>query len=289
MKRFAVPAVSCLLGLALGGCDPATLGGGQLMRPAPLVDYSINLPFADPVTGDITYTPPDDDGVSGAFAESGQLAPGGFSPRAVPVLSWKHINPDITSAMQRDFTQDALLQRSDVLCERYLDSMYFRVTLRRTVFGQIGQVASAIGAFSGAGQGANIAALVANIAGGTNNLMDAEILQSQMITLITKQIKTNRDQILGQIMTTRVTERAPTSTTRYPLSLALRDAMNYHQQCSFLAGITGLSIVADKPNPASNAQSQAAITSAAGATAAAIVGAAGTDAAGPIVVVKPAR
>lgn len=281
MKRLATLGVPCVLSLALGGCDPATLGGGQLMRPAPLVDYSINLPFADPVTGNITYRPPIEGTPSEAFAETGQGAPGGFSPRAVPVLSWQHIDPNTTSAMQRDFTQDALLQRSDVLCERYLDSMYFRVTLRRTIFGQIGQVASAVGAFSGAGQGANIAALVANIAGGTNNLMDAEILQSQMITLITKQIKTNRDQILGQIMTARVTRDEPTSTTKYPLSLALRDAMNYHQQCSFLAGITGLSIVADKPNPSSNAQSQAAITSAAGATAAAIVGAAGTDAPGP--------
>ena len=274
MKRFATLAVPCLFSVALGGCDPATLGGGQLMRPAPLVDYSLNLPFADAETGAITYPPSSGE----TFAETGQNAQGGFSPRAVPVLTWDNIDPNKTNATQRDFTQDALLQRSDVLCERYLDSMYFRVTLRRTILGQIGQVASAIGAFSGAGQGANIASLVANIAGGTNNLMDAEILQSQMITLITKQIKTNRDQILGQIMVARVTNEAPTSIQKYPISLALRDAMNYHQQCSFLAGVTGLSIVADKPNPSSNAQSQAAATSAANVEAAAIVSAAGTDA-----------
>jgi len=247
-------------GLPLAACDPATLPGGPYMRPVALVDYSITASYADPATG--TVTP-----IAQPVA--------GLSTKHVPVLDLSEI-VQASTPVQRDFIQDALLQRSDVLCQSYLDGLYFRVAARRAVLSEIAQIASAIGAFSTAGQGPSIAALIANIAGGTNNVMDSEILQSQLITLITKQIESNRTQVLGMIMAARQdANRLPVPLANYPLSLALRDAMSYHQQCSFVQAISGLAAAAGKPNPTTTTQSRAADTAAANAQANAISGAAG--------------
>lgn len=248
-----------MLGLPLAACDPATLPGGPYMRPVALVDYSISAAYADPVTGAVPAVQP----VSG------------LSTTHVPVLDLGEVI-DIDTPAKRDFIQDALLQRSDVLCQSYMDGLYYRVAARRAVLSQIAQVASAIGAFSTAAQGPSIAALVANIAGGTNNVLDSEVMQSQLITLITKQIETNRAQVLGMIMTARQdANRVPVPLSKYALSLALRDAMTYHQQCSFVQAITGLAAVAGRPNPTTTTQSGAAASAAANAEADALTSAAG--------------
>lgn len=101
---------------------------------------------------------------------------------------------------------------------------------------------------------------VGTISSGTNANFDSEILQSQLITLIITQIKRNREQILGLIMEAR--------NKPYSLSLAIRDAERYHQQCSFIAAMTGLTEQAQKASPSSQPQSNAVSANVANATAA---------------------
>lgn len=215
----------------------------QSMRPAPLVEYPV-----------MNY--------QAVNIDTGQVGPltSAFSSTEVPILSREVIEVASKSPTYRDWAQDALLQRSDVLCAQYLDGLYNMVTRRKLALTEITTIANAIGTLSTTTSVTRAMNFVGTISSGTNANFDSEILQSQLITLIITQIKRNREQILGLIMEAR--------NKPYSLSLAIRDAERYHQQCSFIAAMTGLTEQAQKASPSSQPQSNAVSANVANATAA---------------------
>lgn len=216
----------------------------QTMRPIPLVEY-----------------PPHGQAIS---TETGAVIPAssGFSATEVPIISQDLLIRAYKEDPYRDMLQDALLQRSDILCGTYTDNLYNMVTLRKFALSEITTIANAVGTFATSVDVTRAMTLVGTISSGTSAQMDSDLMQSQLITLVITQIKRNREQILGQIMSRR--EQAD---KKYPLSLAVRDAERYHQQCSFIAAMTGLTEAAQKPSPSSQAQSNAAEANAATAKA----------------------
>lgn len=223
----------------------ATIGGAllcngcallnQTMRPVALAEYPIRGQAIDPTTGAVVD------------------AASGFSTTQVPIIPEEYLKQAYSNPIHRDWLQDALLQRSDILCGQYVDTLYNTVTLRKFALNEITSVANAVGTFATSVDVARAMTLVGTITSGTSAQMDSELLQSQMISLIITQIKRNREQILGQIMVNRENKAM-----QYPLSLAVRDAERYHQQCSFIAAMTGLTEAAQKASPSSQAQSNAA-------------------------------
>jgi hypothetical protein len=248
MERILARATALALCVATAGCDWTTTTARDSMRPAQLVDFAVPVAYVDPATGTVS------DDASVRAARTGDAFQTAFSHRAIPVMTMTDVSIAESSPARRDFVQDALLQRSDVLCEHFVDGMYIRVTERKFLLGETALIASAVGAFSG-GAAAEALSLVSTIAQGTDKLADTTILQNQLVTLIAAKIRSNRQQIVEEIMKRRVKNGLPTSLAAYPVSLALRDAQAYHQQCSFMSGLTNLTEQANKPNASATAPS----------------------------------
>lgn len=244
-----------IFGLALTMAGAALCGGcsmlNQSMRPTPLVEYAFHVDAISTDTGQVVQN------VSG------------FSSNAVPIIPNDLLRSAAANPTYRDWLQDGLLQRSDILCGQYIDQLYNMVAWRKLALDEVTLIANAVGAFSTTASVTRAMTLVGAISSGSNAQFDADMLQSQMITLIITQIKRNREQILGQIM-----EQREKQGTKYYVSLAVRDAERYHQQCSFIAAMTGLTEAAQKPSPSSQAQSNAAQANAASAEATKITSAA---------------
>lgn len=248
MEHILARVGTLALCLTIGGCEWLSTSSRNSMRPAQLVDYAVAVSYVDPVTNTVV----DESTVqAGRRGDAFQTA---FSDRAVPVMSTAAIQYARERPENRDFVQDALLQRSDVLCEQFVDGMFIRVTERKFLLGEVAMVASTVGAFTG-GSAAQALNLVSALAQDTNTLADATVLQNQLVTLIAAKIRANRDKIMGEIMAKRMKNGAPASLAAYPASLALRDAQAYHQQCSFMSGLTNLAEQANKPNASANAPS----------------------------------
>lgn len=236
------------------------------MRPIPLAEY----PIAD---------------ARGINVDTGQIVSlaSAFSSTEVPIISENLLKSAMKNSEYRDWLQDALLQRSDVLCGRYVDYLYNMVTLRKFGLSELTTIANAVGTLSTTQSVTRAMTFIGTVSSGTSGNFDSEILQSQLITLIVTQIKRNREQILGLIMDAR--KNAPG--VPYSVSLAVRDAERYHQQCSFIAAMSGLTEAAQKPSPSSQPQSNAAAANAANAEAANAQAAAATGAAPPPARRKP--
>ncbi|MFG1181919.1 hypothetical protein [Xanthobacter versatilis] len=228
--QFIGRVVVIMSALLCGGCSY----WNKSMRPIPLAEY----PATD---------------VYGVNVDTGQVGrmTSAFSSTEVPILSEKILEYALTSSAHRDWVQDALLQRSDALCGQYIDYLYAQVTARKFGLSEITTIANAVGTLSTTQGVTKAMTFIATISNSTSANFDSEVLQSQLITLVITQMKRNREQILGLIMS----KREQSTVTSYPVSLAIRDADRYHQQCSFLAGMSGLTEAAQKPSPSSQPQS----------------------------------
>ncbi|MFG1379584.1 hypothetical protein, partial [Xanthobacter autotrophicus] len=221
-------------------CNALMPGMRAPMRPVQLVDYNLSLTYVDVQTNQIVQSAP----AAAATSPALGAPPSAFSNRYVPVIDPEILRYASESSQNRDFVQDALMQRSDVLCEAFIDDLYMRVTHRKLFLGEVAMVASAVGAFTG-GEAAQALNLVSAIAQGTDTLADSALMQNQLVTLIANQIQANRTRIREQIVSKRTD-----GLTKYPVALALRDAQAYHQSCSFMSGITSLSVTSNKPDTA---------------------------------------
>lgn len=235
-----------VMGFALTGCESLPPAMRAPMRPTPLVDYNLRLSYVDQQNGRTVTA------ISAAAAgETVAPQPSAFSGRYVPLIDWDILDFAQRSTTNRDFVQDALMQRSDVLCEAFIDDLYVRVSHRKLFLGEIAMVASTVGAFAG-GQAAQALNLVSALAQGTDTLSDSTLMQNQLVTLIANQIQANRTRIRDQI----IVNRKNTTLAAYPVALALRDAQSYHQACSFMSGVTSLAVTSNKPDTqAANAAS----------------------------------
>ena len=248
--RFGRRGTTFLLfvtGFALTGCESLPSGMRAPMRPTTLVDYNLRLSYVDQQNGRTVTALP----AASAAGETVAPQPSAFSGRYVPLIDWDILDFAQRSTANRDFVQDALMQRSDVLCEAFIDDLYVRVSHRKLFLGEIAMVASTVGAFAG-GQAAQALNLVSALAQGTDTLSDSTLMQNQLVSLIANQIQANRTRIRDQI----IANRKNATLADYSVALALRDAQSYHQACSFISGVTSLAVTSNKPDAqAANAAS----------------------------------
>lgn len=237
IQRRKASILLFMLASGLTGCSSLPPGLRAPMRPTQLVDYNLSLSYVDLQTNRVVAATQASEAAAPLSAP-----PSAFSSTYVPIIDGSILNYASQSSGNRDFVQDALMQRSDVLCEGFIDDLFVRVSHRKLFLGEIAMVASAVGAFTG-GEAAQALNLVSALAQGTDTLADSTLMQNQLVTLIANQIQANRTRIRDQIIAKR---KAPLS--EYSVALALRDAQSYHQACSFMSGVTSLAVTSNKPD-----------------------------------------
>jgi len=209
------------IALSLSGCLGLEQTFRPYLRPPALVAYS----FAPPA--DVAYQPLM---VGDDFLSTG--------PNSAPTIYVNQISyySDAENKEYRNLLQNALIDRSDRLCELYLDDMYIRNSARKFTLNEIAQVSTLVSTFAGNPIKDSLT-LAANIANATNATMDSDLLKDQLIQLIANQIKSNRNAIFVQIRTNQFEDGTISSLERYPFSTALSDVHRYHTACAFLTGL----------------------------------------------------
>lgn len=144
--------------------------------------------------------------------------------------------------MKRNRLQDVLIDRSNTACGRFLDELYSRVTVRKSILATTALLASAAGAIVTGENAQRILAGTSASAIGFDAIMDSTVLQNQMVTLLVSQIQTARKGIRLEIAAKR--EKEP---SEYSIDEAILDVGRYHEACSFIYAVTELTKTANKP------------------------------------------
>ena len=135
----------------------------------------------------------------------------------------------------RNRLQDILFERSDVSCGCFLDDLYARVAARKTILKTTSLLSSTAAAIVTGEDAQKILAGLGGVAVGTDAIIDSEIMQNQMSTLIINQINTSRSQIKKEI-----DKKRSNDTNIYSVDAAIYDVGRYHKSCSFTSAITEL-------------------------------------------------
>lgn len=233
-----------LMGIT-SGCNSLIEPISKDMRPSPLATYNVaSLKYA---------------GTDGSKLSSSSTS--FFSENSVPVFDYTILlastpngaGSDQTALSERrNLIQDLLIQRSDKLCAKYLDAMYIRITARDFALTEFSKVSNLISTFVGgaAGQSWGLATSIANA---TNDAYNEKVLRNQVSQLISNKIRSNRKAILERIRANQFMGGTLSSINKYPISTALSDAYSYHNACSYLTGLEGLTSASTQADPTSAA------------------------------------
>lgn len=153
-----------------------------------------------------------------------------------------------TDAGTRNRLQDILIEHSDTSCTEFKDDMYARVAARKVGLQTTALLTAGAAAIVGGDTAQQILAGVGAAAVGFDAIVDAEVLQNQLITAVATQIDTTRTTIRTEIETKRrTTAGGPVAVASYSIDQAIRDVNRYHTACGFLPAIQTLVAKAETP------------------------------------------
>jgi hypothetical protein len=152
-----------------------------------------------------------------------------------------------TDPEARNELQDILITRSDVACAAFEDALYRRIAARKFVLTTTALVTSTAAAIVGGETARSVLAGIAATSVGVDAIIDSEFLQNQLVTLVNRQITSQRKDILDHIKSRRGPQNSE-STTDYSAGEAVRDVERYHLACSFVAAIDELTKNVSKRN-----------------------------------------
>jgi hypothetical protein len=149
---------------------------------------------------------------------------------------------------KRNRLQDILIEHSDTTCTEFKDLMYARVAARKVGLQTTALLTAGAAAIVGGDTAQKILAGVGAAAVGFDAIVDAEVLQNQLITAVATQIDTSRTTIRTEIESKRkTTAGAPVAVSNYSIDQAIRDVNRYHTACGFLPAIQALVAKAETP------------------------------------------
>lgn len=155
----------------------------------------------------------------------------------------------IDDPVARDRLQDVLIERSDVACAAFQDKMFARVATRKVGLTSLALFTSTAAAILGGDTSGRILAGVGAAAVGSDAILDAEVLQNHLITIIISQMNTSRATIQSEIEGRRTEGGQQVGTDGYTVDAAVRDAGRYHMACGFLPAVVALADKAKTPVP----------------------------------------
>lgn len=259
MQRRAVSRFSVISLILLAGCEYTD----RLMRPASLTERSeINAvdPKEKPLNLD-TFRFSGPGAVTPRAATPGAATPGAATPdadasaAAAPEADASKATDEtayvqaIDDPVARDRLQDVLIERSDVACAAFQDKMFARVATRKVGLTSLALFTSTAAAILGGDTSGRILAGVGAAAVGSDAILDAEVLQNHLITIIISQMNTSRTTIQSEIEGRRREDGQRATTSDYTVDAAMRDAGRYHAACGFLPAVVALADKAKTPVP----------------------------------------
>jgi len=145
------------------------------------------------------------------------------------------------SRSNRDRLANLLVQRSNQSCRRFQDLMYARTAARKVGLKGAALVTATASAIIEDSTTSSILAGVAAAATGADSLIDAEIMQNQLITIVISEIESQREAKLQEI-----TARLGSDDEKvFTADETVRAIADYHGLCSFTKAISKLG----KQNP----------------------------------------
>ena len=269
IQRRAVSRFSVISLILLAGCEYTD----RLMRPASLTERSeINAvdPKEKPLNLD-TFRFSGPGAATPRAATPRAAAPGASTPGAsTPGAATPDADASAAAASQadaskatgetayvqaiddpvaRDRLQDVLIERSDVACAAFQDKMFARVATRKVGLTSLALFTSTAAAILGGDTSGRILAGVGAAAVGSDAILDAEVLQNHLITIIISQMNTSRTTIQSEIEGRRREDGQRATTSDYTVDAAVRDAGRYHAACGFLPAVVALADKAKTPVP----------------------------------------
>ena len=264
IQRRAVSRFSVISLILLAGCEYTD----RLMRPASLTERS-EINAVDPKEKPLNL---DTFRFSGPGAATPRAAaPGAATPgAATPGAATPDADASAAAAPQadaskatgetayiqatddpvaRDRLQDVLIERSDVACAAFQDKMFARVATRKVGLTSLALFTSTAAAILGGDTSGRILAGVGAAAVGSDAILDAEVLQNHLITIIISQMNTSRTTIQSEIEGRRREDGQRATTSDYTVDAAVRDAGRYHAACGFLPAVVALADKAKTPVP----------------------------------------
>ena len=264
IQRRAVSRFSVISLILLAGCEYTD----RLMRPASLTERS-EINAVDPKEKPLNL---DTFRFSGPGAATPRAAaPGASTPGAsTPGAATPDADASAAAAPQadaskatgetayiqatddpvaRDRLQDVLIERSDVACAAFQDKMFARVATRKVGLTSLALFTSTAAAILGGDTSGRILAGIGAAAVGSDAILDAEVLQNHLITIIISQMNTSRTTIQSEIEGRRREDGNPVGPNDYTVDAAVRDAGRYHAACGFLPAVVALADKAKTPVP----------------------------------------
>lgn len=254
IQRRAVSRFSVISLILLAGCEYTD----RLMRPASLTERS-EINAVDPKEKPLNLD-------TFRFSGPGAATPRAATPRAAtpdadasaaaaPEADASKATDEtayvqaIDDPVARDRLQDVLIERSDVACAAFQDKMFARVATRKVGLTSLALFTSTAAAILGGDTSGRILAGVGAAAVGSDAILDAEVLQNHLITIIISQMNTSRTTIQSEIEGRRREDGQRATTNDYTVDAAVRDAGRYHAACGFLPAVVALADKAKTPVP----------------------------------------
>ena len=249
IQRRAVSRFSVISLILLAGCEYTD----RLMRPASLTERS-EINAVDPEEKPLNLD-------TFRFSGPGAATPRAAAPQAnasaaaAPQADASKATGEtayvqaIDDPVARDRLQDVLIERSDVACAAFQDKMFARVATRKVGLTSLALFTSTAAAILGGDTSGRILAGVGAAAVGSDAILDAEVLQNHLITIIISQMNTSRATIQSEIEGRRTEGGQQVGTDGYTVDAAVRDAGRYHMACGFLPAVVALADKAKTPVP----------------------------------------
>lgn len=249
IQRRAVSRFSAISLILLAGCEYTD----RLMRPASLTERS-EINAVDPKEKPLNLD-------TFRFSGPGAATPRAAAPQAnasaaaAPEADASKATGEtayvqaIDDPVARDRLQDVLIERSDVACAAFQDKMFARVATRKVGLTSLALFTSTAAAILGGDTSGRILAGIGAAAVGSDAILDAEVLQNHLITIIISQMNTSRTTIQSEIEGRRREDGNPVGPNDYTVDAAVRDAGRYHAACGFLPAVVALADKAKTPVP----------------------------------------
>lgn len=249
IQRRAVSRFSVISLILLAGCEYTD----RLMRPASLTERSeINAvdPEEKPLNLDtFRFSGPGAATPGAATPQANASAAAGPEADASKATGETAYVQAIDDPVARDRLQDVLIERSDVACAAFQDKMFARVATRKVGLTSLALFTSTAAAILGGDTSGRILAGIGAAAVGSDAILDAEVLQNHLITIIISQMNTSRTTIQSEIEGRRREDGQRATANDYTVDAAVRDAGRYHAACGFLPAVVALADKAKTPVP----------------------------------------
>ncbi|MEQ8665127.1 MAG: hypothetical protein RIC16_05325 [Rhodospirillales bacterium] len=140
-----------------------------------------------------------------------------------------------TDVGARNFLQGAIIRRSDETCDRHKASIHTNAAVFNVSTGFLTSALAGAGAVVTGTTAVNILSGSAALTNSTRSLVNEEVYQEMLAAAIIAEIDENR-----RVAHEALVARRAGDTATYTVEDAVRDAIAYHQLCSFYQGVASM-------------------------------------------------